>query len=59
MLPAQSASGPLSGLTRDGQPVSRKTRTVKGVDYIVFKATAGDYAATYANDAARARPSRT
>ena len=52
MLPAQSASGPLSGLTRGGQPVSRKTRTVKGVDYIVFKATAGDYAATYANDAA-------
>ncbi len=52
MLPAQSASGPLSGLTRGGQPVARHTRTVKGVDYFVFKATAGDYVATYANDTA-------
>ena len=52
MLPAQSASGPLSGLTRGGQPVTRSTRTVKGVDYVVFKATAGDYVATYANDTA-------
>ena len=52
MLPAQSASGPLSGLTRGGQPVARGTRTVKGVDYLVFKATAGDYVATYANDTA-------
>ena len=52
MLPAQSASGPLSGLTRGGQPVARHTRTVKGVDYFVFKATAGDYVATYASDTA-------
>ena len=38
MLPAQSGSGPLSGLTRGGQPVVRDTRTVKGVEYLVFKA---------------------
>ena len=50
MLPARSASGPLSRLTRNGQPASWKRRTVKGVDYVMFDATAGTYAATYAND---------
>ena len=50
MLPAQSASGPLSRLTRGGQPIARTTRTVKGIDYVVFKATGGDYVATYATD---------
>ena len=50
MLPARSASGPLSRLTRDGQPVSWERRTVKGVDYVVFDGRAGDYTATYAND---------
>ena len=50
MVPAQSASGPLSRLTRAGQPVAHSRRTVKGVVYEVFKATAGDYVATYAND---------
>ncbi len=50
MLPAQSASGPLSKLTRAGQPVAHANRTVKGVEYAVFKATAGDYVATYAAD---------
>jgi hypothetical protein len=52
MLPASSASGPLSGLTRDGQPVSWSRRTLKGVDYVVFKGVAGDYEATYATDTA-------
>ena len=56
MLPARSASGPLSRLTRDGQPVSWKRRTVKGIDYAVFDGTAGAYTATYANDTTRARP---
>ena len=50
MLPARSASGPLKSLTSGGQPVTRGTRTVKGVDYVVFKAVGGDYVATYAND---------
>ena len=45
-----SASGPLSRLRRDGQPVSWNPRTVKGVQYAVFNATAGAYTATYAND---------
>jgi uncharacterized protein DUF4082/concanavalin A-like lectin/glucanase superfamily protein/galactose oxidase-like protein/Big-like domain-containing protein/purple acid phosphatase-like protein/Kelch motif protein len=50
MLPARSASGPLSRLTRGGQPVSWTRRTVKGVDYVVFDGAAGSYTATYAND---------
>ena len=50
MLPARSATGPLSKLTRDGQPVSWNRRTVKGVDYVVFNGTAGELQATYAND---------
>jgi hypothetical protein len=51
MLPAQSGSGPLSGLTRGGAPVAHEKRTIKGVEYYAFKAAAGDYTATYANDA--------
>jgi hypothetical protein len=50
MVPASSASGPLVTLTRGGQPVARTSRTVKGVQYAVFKATAGGYVATYASD---------
>jgi hypothetical protein len=50
MLPARSASGPLSKLKRDGQPVSWSKRTVKGVDYVMFDAASGNYTATYAND---------
>ena len=48
--PARSANGPLTKLRRDGQPVSWKRRTVKGVDYVMFDATAGAYTATYATD---------
>ena len=51
MLPAQSASGPLSKLRRNGQTVAHTERTVKGQAYVVFEAQAGDYVATYANDA--------
>jgi hypothetical protein len=50
MLPARSATGPLSRLTRDGQTVSWKRRTVKGVDYVVFDGKSGAYSATYADD---------
>lgn len=50
MLPKQGASGPLSRITRDGQPVAHNTRTVKGMEYEVFDAAAGSYAATYATD---------
>jgi hypothetical protein len=50
MLPARSATGPLRKITRDGQPVSWNRRTVKGVDYVVFRSAAGAYTATYASD---------
>jgi hypothetical protein len=51
MVPASSATGPLSRLTRNGQPVSWNRRTLKGVEYAVFKGEAGAYSATYATDA--------
>jgi hypothetical protein len=47
MLPASSATGPLTSLTRDGAAVSAPIRRVKGIDYAVFDAAAGSYAATY------------
>jgi hypothetical protein len=50
MLPFQGSNGPLEKLTRGGQPVSWTHRTVKGVDYAVFKSASGAYQATYAND---------
>ncbi len=50
MVPAQSASGGLARLTRNGQPVTHETRSVKGISYIVFSGVAGDYVATYAAD---------
>ena len=42
--PGRAAARPHGG----GQPVAVEPRTVKGVDYAVFKAAAGDYVATYA-----------
>jgi VCBS repeat-containing protein len=50
MLPFNSASGTLIGLTRNSTAVVYTTQTIKGVAYAVFTATAGDYTATYAVD---------
>lgn len=53
MVPYLSASGVLSGITRNGSPVSYTTRGVKGVEYAFVAAgtpAAGSYAATYAAD---------
>jgi uncharacterized protein DUF4082/concanavalin A-like lectin/glucanase superfamily protein/galactose oxidase-like protein/Big-like domain-containing protein/purple acid phosphatase-like protein len=50
MLPARSASGPLSKLMRDGQSVSWSRKTIKGVDYVMFNGASGNYTATYATD---------
>jgi hypothetical protein len=47
MLPSRSAGGRLLGLTRNGTPVSTSSRSVKGIDYEVFDAPAGEYVATY------------
>ena len=46
--PPSSADGALTGLTRDGAAGATSTRrTVKGIDYAMFDAAAGDYVATY------------
>ncbi len=50
MLPASSASGPLSKLRRNGQAVAWTRKTIKGVDYVMFDAVGGSYTATYASD---------
>jgi VCBS repeat-containing protein len=50
MLPLQSGVGPLTGLTRNGSPHPYTTETIKGVQYAVFAADAGSYAAGYAMD---------
>ena len=47
MLPESAATGQLVTLRRDDSPVSVTRRTVKGVDYVVFNAAAGDYVAAY------------
>ena len=47
MLPMAGPTGELTGVTRDGAPVATARRTVKGIDYAVFDAAAGGYAATY------------
>jgi hypothetical protein len=47
MVPARSAYGALTALTRDGAPVTTTPRTVKGVEYLVFDAVPGAYVATY------------
>ena len=47
MVPAEGATGVLTGLTRDGVHVDVTRRTVKGIDYAMFAAAAGDYVATY------------
>ena len=48
MLPAATAAGPLSSLTRNGVPVVAPARAVKGMNYAFFDAAGGgDYVATY------------
>ena len=52
MLPTRGANGSLQALTRDGNPVTIATQTIKGIEYAVFAATAGNYTATFAVDTA-------
>jgi len=47
MVPTNSESGALTGVTRDGNPVTTTNRTIKGVEYAFVDAAAGDYVATY------------
>ena len=47
MVPAATAAGPLSGLSRDGVGVVGSPQRVKGMDYVRFPAAGGNYTATY------------
>ncbi|HSL00487.1 MAG TPA: N,N-dimethylformamidase beta subunit family domain-containing protein [Rubrobacteraceae bacterium] len=50
MVPVKSDNGTLAGLTRDGSRVDTTKKTIKGVEYALFSARAGDYAASYGAD---------
>jgi len=50
MVPVEAGIGSLEGIEREGTPVATTTRTVKGVEYAFFDATAGGYTATYKNE---------
>jgi hypothetical protein len=48
MVPTASADGLLASLTVDGNPVTYRTETIKGLEYAIFAASGGTYAARYA-----------
>ncbi|MGZ4723657.1 MAG: Ig-like domain-containing protein, partial [Ilumatobacteraceae bacterium] len=50
MLPTRGPNGSLQTLTLGGTPASFTTQTIKGVEYAIFPAAAGTYAATYGSD---------
>jgi hypothetical protein len=47
MLPIAGPSGALARVTRGATEITTSPRTVKGIQYAVFDAAAGDYVATY------------
>ncbi len=50
MVPTSTPVGALTGITRDGTPITFTEQPVKGVEYAFFAANAGAYEATYAVD---------
>jgi hypothetical protein len=50
MVPAQARGGALTGISRDGSPVTFTTQVIKGVSYAFFDGLAGNYTASYAVD---------
>jgi spore germination protein GerM len=52
MLPTAGPNGTqLTGVTRDGNPLTITTSTVKGIQYASFEANSGSYSATYGGTA--------
>ena len=52
MLPTTTASGtPLTGIQRNGAAISHTVERIKGVEYAIFPADQGSYAAAYGVDA--------
>jgi hypothetical protein len=49
MVPLADGGGELTSLARDGQPVTYRTDTIKGVRYGIFDARAGNYEAHYSD----------
>jgi hypothetical protein len=47
MLPINSSAGVLTGITRNGDAITYISRTVKGIQYAMFAALPGNYAASY------------
>ena len=47
LVPVESSVGNVTGITRNGSPVTYTTQTIKGVGYAVFTATAGNYQVQY------------
>ncbi|WP_407988190.1 Ig-like domain-containing protein [Kitasatospora sp. CMC57] len=50
MLPVQSATGTLTGISRGGQSLPYRVETVKGVAYAFFDGAVGSYTASYGQD---------
>jgi hypothetical protein len=50
LVPVASSVGEITGITRNGNPVTYTTQTIKGVEYALFTATAGGYQVHYAVD---------
>ena len=46
----QAGTRTLDVLTRDGGPVASRRETIKGIEYVIFTALPGLYAATYPSD---------
>jgi hypothetical protein len=56
MLPLNSSTGALQGLSRDGQAVGYTTQTFRGVVYATFDAASGSYVASYPGGSGAAGP---
>jgi hypothetical protein len=52
MVPATFGGKAITGMTRNGSPITYTRETIKGVEYAFFPATSGDYTASYAPDTA-------
>ncbi len=50
MVPTSSSVGTLTGVERNGTPITTATQTIKGVEYAFFDALPGSYEASYAVD---------
>ena len=58
MLPVAGPTGELSTVTRGGAEITTAARTVKGIEYAVFDAAAGDYDSDVRHGAGRSRAAR-